>query len=283
MVFHRSRICPVSRQYLIISRMTCAISCWAWRRRWYFSVSSSSSLFWLCGPGAKRDLYIPRCRPDGDVDVVSFHVVIFPRNSCSVIIAGRTSSSEAALHDWRMADNCGISLKLTTVEPARMSLQWEVLAGQLIVSQNGSRVKGVPEACPKWDRLRSCKKYSTSSGSVIVVHSVQVLGSSSDLVEVMSENGGGQLVGTSIRSNFWVAPWCMRTYLSVCHVCRRASCLAIFRRIFSLLFVPSAFDWSIIICCSRARSSRCCWIVSRSSVFMDLCCCHDSGRVSSSW
>ena len=46
----------------------------------------------------KSALYRPRCRPDGDVVVVSRQDLILPANSCSVISAGSMSRSEATLH-----------------------------------------------------------------------------------------------------------------------------------------------------------------------------------------
>ena len=100
---------------------------------------------------------MPRCRPDGEVDVDSFHDLIFPRNSCSVIIAGRTSRSFAALHACSSAAHCGTSSIKDGKVPAKISSLCVVLADHVMLSLKGGRVKGVPSACPKWVRLRSSK------------------------------------------------------------------------------------------------------------------------------
>ncbi len=114
--------------------------------------SSSAGLsfgFVLGGPSAKSDLYLPRCRPEGEVDVFSRHDLIFPWNSRREIAAGSKSRSEAVRHASRRAWHWGTSFVVMVCCPARICSLRSPLACQLSESLIGGSVKGVPCACPK--------------------------------------------------------------------------------------------------------------------------------------
>lgn len=89
---------PVLMQKLMSATIAVAISFWR-SVSCCFGISSgfSSASIW-CGPCVKRDLYRPKWRPDGDVDVFSFQTLIFPLKSSKVIMSGSISRSEAARH-----------------------------------------------------------------------------------------------------------------------------------------------------------------------------------------
>ena len=59
---------------------------------------------------AKRDLYQPRCLPDGDVVVVSFQDRILSLNSSVESSAGMESSVALLMHAWSKSLQFGVSL-----------------------------------------------------------------------------------------------------------------------------------------------------------------------------
>ena len=61
----------------------------------------------MYGPSAYRALYRPRCLPDGDVVVDSFHVLILPSKSVLVMQAGIMSKSDTARQVSNSAWHCG--------------------------------------------------------------------------------------------------------------------------------------------------------------------------------
>lgn len=67
----------------------------------------------VSGSFVKRDLYRPRCLPDGEVVVDSRHVLKRPRNCSIVISVGRMSRSVVALQASRSAMHCGVDVIVT--------------------------------------------------------------------------------------------------------------------------------------------------------------------------
>ena len=115
----------------------------------WFVVASRASKF---GSSA---LYLPRCRPDGEVVVNSRQLFIFPLNSLQVISAGNAFNSVAARHASSKAWHCGMLCIDSIWEcPFKISLAVTVSAAQLMSLDSGISVKGVPCACPKWPRFR---------------------------------------------------------------------------------------------------------------------------------